>query len=76
MNYRELTDIESAAKKAYAATGADRVESVFDGRVVMVKLVDSMINRGMATGTTLKANYYLDGKRTAFSKVVAAMDAA
>lgn len=44
-------------------------ETEIKGRKVTVKLIEAMINRGMATGTCDRFNYYLDGKRTAYGKV-------
>lgn len=62
-----LQSLENEARKNRETTA--RAEREIKGRVVGVRLVESMINRGMATGMCDRFNYYLDGKRTAYGKV-------
>jgi hypothetical protein len=46
-----------------------RASAEINGHLVEVRLLEAMINRGMATGTCDRFTYYLDGKRTAYGKV-------
>lgn len=63
-----LQKLESEAR-ANRETAWGVAEAEIKGRQVKVKLIEAMINRGWATGTCDRFNYYLDGKRTAYSKV-------
>lgn len=62
-----LQKLENEARQNRDTTA--RAEANLNGRLVRVTLIEAMINRGMATGTCDRFNYYLDGKRTAYSTV-------
>jgi hypothetical protein len=62
-----LQKLENQAR-LLRANGA-RASAEINGFLVEVRLTEAMINRGMATGTCDRFNYYLDGKRTAYGKV-------
>lgn len=56
---------EARTNRLTSAKASDTV----NGHVVEVRLIEAMINRGTATGTCDRFNYYLDGERTAYGKV-------
>ena len=62
-----LQKLENEARQNRDTTA--RAEAILNGHLVGVRLIEAMINRGMATGTADRFNYYLDGKRTAYGKV-------
>ena len=62
-----LQKLENQAR-LLRAHGA-RASAEVNGRLVEVRLLEAMINRGVATGTCDRFNYYLDGKRTAYATV-------
>lgn len=64
-----LQKLENEARANQGAPAWGTAQATINGHVVKVVLIQAMINRGMATGTCDRFNYYLDGKRTAYRTV-------
>lgn len=62
-----LQKLQNEARKDCPRYG--RATAEFEGKIIEVRLMQAMINRGRATGTCERFTYYVDGTRTAFDKV-------